>query len=328
MEHVTPVAEEAPSPAADHTLFGIIRAAATLPPGPSVQAVVVIDKPTPPLAVVPAVMVQSAKSPPPPLVVVPAVMVQPMKSPPPAAVVPAAPPSGVAPAGYFPSIPKAAAPTEKTTAEKTTAPVEKTVAPAKTPPLAEKTHPVEKTAVRAETPPPPAAVVSAVVPAKAVPTAKAASAEKTTVPVEKTPPAVKAAAPVVMSPPPPAPVPPAAPAKPSAAAQSDTSAAVVAGAIGVLRDSIHPEERARAAEALGACDGWASPNVVQALIEAARSDAEPPVRAACLRSLSRMNVRTLPVATVAQALRTDPDPHVRTEAEQVLKQMGQSSRSQ
>ena len=328
VEHVTPVAVEAPSPAADHTLFGIIRAAAATPTGPSVQAVVVMDKPTPtPLAVMPAVMVQPAKSPP-PLVVVPAVMVQPMKSPPPAAVVPAAPPSGVAPAGYFPSIPKAAAPTEKTTAEKTTAPVEKTVAPAKTPPLAEKTHPVEKTAVRAETPSPPAAVVSAVVPAKAVPTAKAASAEKTAAPVEKTPPAVKAAAPVVMSPPPPAPVPPAAPAKPSAAAQSDTSAAVVAGAIGVLRDSIHPEERARAAEALGACDGWASPNVVQALIEAARSDAEPPVRAACLRSLSRMNVRTLPVATVAQALRTDPDPHVRTEAEQVLKQMGQSSRSQ
>ena len=41
-----------------------------------------------------------------------------------------------------------------------------------------------------------------------------------------------------------------------------------------------------------------------------------------------MNVRTLPVATVAQALKTDPDPRVRTEAEQVIKQISGSSRSQ
>ncbi len=126
-----------------------------------------------------------------------------------------------------------------------------------------------------------------------------------------------------MSRPPPRPSRP--PRRPSAAGRKP---AVVAGAIAVLHDSIDPEERETAAATLGACDGWSNPKVVQALVEAARSDAAPLVRAASLRSLTRMNVRTLPVATVAQALKTDPDPRVRTEAEQVIKQISGSSRSQ
>ncbi len=387
VEHVTPVAVGAPSPAADHTLFGIVRAAVTPPPGSVVPAVVVMDRPTTPFTVVPAVMVQPVKAPPP-------------------AGVPAAPhPSGVAPAGYFPFPVKTAAPAEKaaTPVEKTGAPSDKTppvvktaVPVAKATPPAEKTHPVEKTAVRAETPPPPPVFVAPAVAAKPVSAEKTASAEKATVQGDKAPaaaanvvavatlapppafvapaaavkpvPAEKAASaekptaqgdkaptsaatavaaanwvsppafvapaaavkpvPVVTLTPRPTVVAPIAPAKAAPAPQADASAAVVAEAISVLRDSFQPEERARAAEALGACDGWASPHVVQALIEAARTDADPPVRAACLRSLSRMNVRTMPVATVAETLRTDPDPRVRTEAEQVLKQIGQPSRSQ
>ncbi|HVS37879.1 MAG TPA: HEAT repeat domain-containing protein [Gemmataceae bacterium] len=105
-------------------------------------------------------------------------------------------------------------------------------------------------------------------------------------------------------------------------APTGMNSTVVADLIAVLHDSINPEEREKAANALGGCDGWANPNVVRGLVEAARSDAAPLVRAACLHSLTRMNIRTLPVATVAQALKTDPDPRVRSEAEQALKQIG------
>ena len=68
--------------------------------------------------------------------------------------------------------------------------------------------------------------------------------------------------------------------------------------------------------------------MVQALVEAAKSDAAPIVRAACLRSLTHLNVRTLPVAAAAQALKTDPDPRVRTEAEEALQKLGSSARPQ
>ena len=99
VEHVTPVSAEAPSPAADHSLFGIARAAmtgssspidTTVPTTSTAPTVVVMDKPTTPTAILPAVTAQPAKS-----------------SPPVQAVVLAAPPSvGVAPVEYV-------APTQK-----------------------------------------------------------------------------------------------------------------------------------------------------------------------------------------------------------------------
>ena len=101
---------------------------------------------------------------------------------------------------------------------------------------------------------------------------------------------------------------------------SPANAAAIITSISALRDSIYPEEREKAAEALGAFDGWSNPNAVQALIEAARSDAAPTVRAASLHSLTRMNIHSAPVASVAQALKTDPDPRVRIEAAQALQQ--------
>ncbi len=322
VEHVTPVAVEAPSPAADHTLFGIVRAAATPPPGPVIPAVVVMEKPTTHPTVVPAVLVQPVKSSPPPVVVPVAPPVVVPVAPPvvvpvaPPVVVPVAPPStGVAPAGYFSTTPKtiSTSSTEKTTpTEKTIPPAQKPAPVEKTTVQVEKTHPAAKATIQVEKLPPPPVVVTLVVPAKP------AAAEKAAAQVDKTPVVVKAAVHVETAPPAPAPI------KRTPTVQAGLSATITAEAIGVLRDSIQPEERAKAADVLGACDGWANPGVVQALIEAARSDADPPVRAACLRSLSRMNVRTLPVATIAQALRTDPDPHVRTEAEQVLKQVSGS----
>jgi hypothetical protein len=120
---------------------------------------------------------------------------------------------------------------------------------------------------------------------------------------------------------PPPPAPKAAPAAPAAASGVEAAAAA-AQAVMALRDAVDPAQREHAAEALGGCDGWSNPQVVQALVEAARSDSAPLVRVACLRSLARLNVRTLPVATVAQTLKSDSDPRVRREAEEALRRLG------
>src|SRR2546428_783226 len=73
-------------------------------------------------------------------------------------------------------------------------------------------------------------------------------------PAAKTPPrpAVAAVAAAVAAPAPPAPA-PAAP-RPPAAAPKCLDAAAVTQTLGVLRDSIYPDQRAKAAEILGTCD--------------------------------------------------------------------------
>ena len=98
VEHVTPVAADAPSPVADHSLFGIARAAMTGPSAPSgpitstAPTVVVMEKPTTPPGILPALMMQPTKASPPMPTVAPAMpAVAPRRSPPSA---------GVAPAGY------------------------------------------------------------------------------------------------------------------------------------------------------------------------------------------------------------------------------------
>jgi hypothetical protein len=91
-----------------------------------------------------------------------------------------------------------------------------------------------------------------------------------------------------------------------------------ARALSVLHDSAYPDQREWAANSLAAYDGWRNPQVVQALIGAAKNDEAPMVRAACLRSLARMDVRSMPVLAAMQAGQTDGDPRVRYEADQAL----------
>jgi hypothetical protein len=88
--------------------------------------------------------------------------------------------------------------------------------------------------------------------------------------------------------------------------------------LSMLRDSVQPEQREWAADCLAACDGWTNPKVVEALTAAARGDQAPMVRAACVRSLGRMEVRTIPVVSVVQSSKADCDPRVRHEAELAL----------
>jgi hypothetical protein len=99
-------------------------------------------------------------------------------------------------------------------------------------------------------------------------------------------------------------------------------ALTMAQQMATLREAVDPGQREWAAHGLAAYDGWTNPQAVQALVAGARGDAAAPVRAACLRSLARMNVRTLPVLSAVQALKADADPRVRAEAEQALRQLG------
>jgi hypothetical protein len=82
-----------------------------------------------------------------------------------------------------------------------------------------------------------------------------------------------------------------------------------------LQDHLLPSRREMAAEGLSAMDWQTHPEVVSALVQAAREDPAATVRAACVRCLARMNVRTDPVMSALQALKADPDPRVRHELE-------------
>jgi hypothetical protein len=86
-----------------------------------------------------------------------------------------------------------------------------------------------------------------------------------------------------------------------------------------LREAAQVEQRVWAADVLGACDGWSCPKVVEGLVNAARTDKSAAVRAVCVHSLARMNVRTLSVLSTVQALKNDSDAKVRTAAEQALR---------
>jgi HEAT repeats len=86
----------------------------------------------------------------------------------------------------------------------------------------------------------------------------------------------------------------------------------------ILRDSLYPSQREDAAQALANHDWRAQPQLVDALLKAAKEDPAPMVRAECVHSLAHMGVATLPVVSLCQALKADPDPRVRKEAEQAL----------
>lgn len=89
----------------------------------------------------------------------------------------------------------------------------------------------------------------------------------------------------------------------------------------VLRNSIYPFQREWAVENLSQVDWHGNPEVVQALMNAARKDPAPAVRVMCIRSLVKMKVDTVPVVTTIQALRSDPDPRVEHEAQMALAQL-------
>jgi hypothetical protein len=92
--------------------------------------------------------------------------------------------------------------------------------------------------------------------------------------------------------------------------------------VSVLRESPYPEYRGWAAENLATVDGWNNPAVVTALATAARTDYSATVRANCVRSLGRMRYSTREVLTAVQSAKSDPDLHVRQEADLALQLIG------
>lgn len=95
----------------------------------------------------------------------------------------------------------------------------------------------------------------------------------------------------------------------------------------VLRNSIYPFQREWAVDNLSNVDWRSNPEVVQALMSAARKDAAPTVRVMCIRALVKMKVDTVPVVTAIQALRSDPDPRVEHEAQAALTALGHAQQA-
>lgn len=91
--------------------------------------------------------------------------------------------------------------------------------------------------------------------------------------------------------------------------------------VSLLQTSAYPDQREWAAHALGNFDGTSNPLSLQAVLGAARQDPAPLVRAACVRSLARMNVNTWPVLSTVQALKGDADPRVQHEADAALNKL-------
>jgi hypothetical protein len=99
-------------------------------------------------------------------------------------------------------------------------------------------------------------------------------------------------------------------------------ATLVGQTVGTLRDALLPSDREVAASELGKYDWRSNQPVVDALISAAQGDPAATVRAACVRSLVRMNANTVPVVAALQGLRSDSDPRVQQEVDQGLTVLG------
>jgi hypothetical protein len=83
----------------------------------------------------------------------------------------------------------------------------------------------------------------------------------------------------------------------------------------VLRKSGSPEQREWAADNLGHVDWRKNPHMVKPMLSAARGDAAPIVRVACVRSMSKMGLNTPEAIATLRGLKGDADVRVRQEAE-------------
>lgn len=92
----------------------------------------------------------------------------------------------------------------------------------------------------------------------------------------------------------------------------------------LLRNSPYPAQRELAAAYLASGDWRVDPRlVITALLNGAKQDPAPTVRAGCITNLMRMNVTTAPYRAVLEELRTDADPRVRDAAEAAIMRLGQ-----
>jgi hypothetical protein len=88
--------------------------------------------------------------------------------------------------------------------------------------------------------------------------------------------------------------------------------------LSMLREALYPSQREWAAEKLAGLDWRTNDWAVRALVQGAREDPAPTVRAECVRTLARMKVDTISVVTTLQGLQSDSDVRVRDAAGQAL----------
>jgi hypothetical protein len=89
----------------------------------------------------------------------------------------------------------------------------------------------------------------------------------------------------------------------------------------VLRNAGHFAQREWAARSLAAADWRANPEVVTALLTAARRDVAPTVRAECVHTLVALGVGLIQLDGLFQELKHDPDPRVQHAVDQALTQL-------
>jgi hypothetical protein len=94
--------------------------------------------------------------------------------------------------------------------------------------------------------------------------------------------------------------------------------------LGVLKDSHTSAQREWAADCLGATDCKSNAMVLPSLMTAARTDASPNVRIACIHALVKLHATGSDVLGTLRALTSDKDANVQKEASQALIAMGAS----
>lgn len=95
--------------------------------------------------------------------------------------------------------------------------------------------------------------------------------------------------------------------------------------IQMLKTANQPSQREYAADQLSKIRGVSMPQAAHALATAVKEDPAPLVRAACIRSLTRMKINTIEVLEVINEKKTDLDPRVRMEADQAMIQLTSGS---
>jgi len=86
----------------------------------------------------------------------------------------------------------------------------------------------------------------------------------------------------------------------------------------VMRESLYPSQREWAAERLASLDWRRQPQVLDLLMERAKEDPAPTVRAECVRSLGRLKSDAPTVVEAVKSFRSDADPRVRQAADEAF----------
>jgi hypothetical protein len=86
-----------------------------------------------------------------------------------------------------------------------------------------------------------------------------------------------------------------------------------------LKESLYPSQREWAAEGLTSANWKVHPEIVDALCKAATDDPAPTVRARCIHSLARMEVRSEKSLEAVHKLQSDKDETVRAQADEAMR---------